>query len=206
MAQDLRELFAKERENEKSKMKTGHEARFLSKLTESMPEQSRDVEPEFKPRAESFFWLRVAASVILVLGLTAYFVFGGGAQDEEPKTIIANQENNPEQRNSISLGDLSPDLRKVESYYVNNINLELSDLEFSGENKAIVDSYMLRLSELDKEYGKLNDELNNIGPNDDTINALIQNLQLRLQLLQKLKSKLNQLKSSKNEQETANII
>ncbi|MEX0312573.1 MAG: hypothetical protein AB3N18_00225 [Allomuricauda sp.] len=206
MAQDLRELFAKERENEKSKMKAGHEARFLSKLEESMPAQSREVELESKSETKSFFWIRIAASVIVVLGLTAYFFFGKTKNIESPKTSIAEKENTQEQRQGISLGDLSPDLKKVESYYVTNINLELSDLEFTGENKAIVDSYMLRLSELDKEYRRLTAELNDIGPNDDTINALIQNLQLRLQLLQKLKSKLNQLKSSKNEQEPANIV
>ena len=70
----------------------------------------------------------------------------------------------------------------------------------------MVDDYMRRLSELNEEYKKLNIELNEIGPNDQTINALIKNLQLRLQLLQKLKEKLNQLKSSENEQVTSNSV
>lgn len=65
---------------------------------------------------------------------------------------------------------------------------------------------MERLAELDGEYNHLNQELNELGPNDDTISALINNLQLRLQLLQKLKTKLNQLKSSKNEQESSYSI
>lgn len=47
-----------------------------------------------------------------------------------------------------------------------------------------MDSYMERLAELNKEYHRLNEELNELGPNDQTINALIKNLQLRLQLLQ----------------------
>ena len=97
-------------------------------------------------------------------------------------------------------------MKKIESYYVTNINLQLSDLEYAGDNKIMVDGYMERLAELDKEYNKLNVELNEIGPNDQTITALVKNLQLRLQLLQKLKTKLNQLKSSKNEQESSNTI
>ncbi|MGW9686900.1 hypothetical protein [Flagellimonas sp. 2504JD1-5] len=205
MAQDLRELFAKEREQHKKTMKLGHEARFLSKLEESMPTDQVEVESEPLTKPTSFFWIRIAASVVVVLGLTAYFVFGRG-ESIDPKVSIANTENTDTPHKGISLGDLSPDLEKVESYYVTNINLELSGLEFTGDNKAIIDNYMLRLSELDEEYSRLNVELNDIGPNDDTINALIQNLQLRLQLLQKLKSKLNQLKSSKNEQEPANIV
>ena len=78
----------------------------------------------------------------------------------------------------------------------------MANLEVSDENNDLVDGYMEQLAVLDAEYKKLNIELNEIGPNDQTIEALIQNLQLRLELLKKLKEKLNQLKLSKNEQET----
>ena len=74
-------------------------------------------------------------------------------------------------------------MQKIESYYVANINLELANLEVSDENNDLVDSYMEQLAMLDAEYKKLNKELNTIGPKDQTIEALIQNLQLRLQLL-----------------------
>jgi hypothetical protein len=117
--------------------------------------------------------------------------------------VISNQ---PTVVKNISLGDLSPDLQKIENYYVANINLELSKLTISPDNKDMIDGYMIQLGALDEEYKRLNQELNDIGPNDQTIEALIKNLQLRLQLLQKLKTKLNQLKSSKNEQESTNII
>ncbi|WP_136467306.1 hypothetical protein [Flagellimonas onchidii] len=208
MGQDLKELFAKEKKEDKRIMKPGHEDRFLSKLEESLPDLKLETAPKSKPKPKlkPFPWLRIAASVVVLLGLTAYFVFGTDKTIENSDTTITDKGNGSEQRQSISLGDLSPDLKKIERYYVTNINLELSGLEFTGENKVIVDSYMARLSELDKEYKKLTVELNAVGPNDDTINALIQNLQLRLQLLQKLKSKLNQLKSSKNEQEPKNMV
>jgi len=49
------------------------------------------------------------------------------------------------------------------------------------------------------------DATENVGPNDQTIEALIKNFQLQLSLIQKLKAKLNQLKSSENEQQTAII-
>jgi ABC-type iron transport system FetAB ATPase subunit len=77
--------------------------------------------------------------------------------------------------------------------------LELASLEMSPDNKVVVDDFMDRLSELNKEYKSLNNELNEVGPNEQTIGALIKNLQLRLQLLLKLKEKLHQLKSSENE-------
>ena len=190
MAQDLRKLFKEQREEETYQMKEGHAERFFSKLETQLPEKS-------KP--SSYFWLKIAASVIVMIGLASYF-FMNANDAIETKTTIVDNSNNTE--TNISLGDLSPDLEKIESYYVANINLELANLEISDDNKDIVDSYMEQLAALDLEYKKLNKELNDFGPNDQTIEALIQNLQLRLQLLKKLKEKLNQLKLSKNEQAT----
>ena len=87
----------------------------------------------------------------------------------------------------------------MEDYYMVNINLELSQLKISDRNKALIDSFMERLEDLNVEYKKLNTELNEIGPNDQTITALIKNLQLRLQLLHKLRDKLQELKKMSSE-------
>ena len=54
MAQDLKEMFAKERERAHS-MKEGHEARFLSKLEKELP-----TSPQRK--SIQLFWMRVARS------------------------------------------------------------------------------------------------------------------------------------------------
>ncbi|ASV29052.1 hypothetical protein [Maribacter cobaltidurans] len=195
MAQDLKKMFDKEREQQNFKMKQGHEERFLSKLEETLPQE----------RPSKWNTWKIAASIILLVGvgLMAYFQFD--TKDDIPATIV--DKGDPDDKNkSFSFGDLSPDLKKVENYYVANINMELSQLDISESNKELVDSFMEQLSELNTEYDRLNGELNELGPNDQTISALIENLQLRLQLLQKLKKKLNQLKSSKNEQITENSI
>lgn len=194
MAQDLRRLFEEERAKQYP-MKTGHEKRFADRLDKALPQTKK----------RSFYTLRIAASVLILVsaGIFAYRQF---YQEEIPATTIITSEGPAEEEQGISLGDLSPDLKKVEDYYVVNINLALADLEISPENKSLVDDFMKRLGELNKEYARLNNELNQIGPNDQTITALIKNLQLRLQLLQKLKSKLNEFKSIGNEQVTANIV
>lgn len=194
MAQDLRELF-KEEKAKKHPMKDGHEERFLELLDKELPVQ----------RKSTFYFIKIAASVLVLfsLGIYTYINYKNDVLTH-PEIVETETENTKDQ--GYSLGDLSPELKKIENYYVANINLELSRLEVSNENKAMVDDYMRRLSELDEEYKRLNIELNEIGPNDQTITALIKNLQLRLQLLQKLKEKLNQLKSSENEQVTSNIV
>ena len=200
MARDLREVFEKEREQKSFKMREGHEDRFFAKLDEELPNNP----PKKKVIS---LWMQIAASVVIAVGLSVYyFNNNGGSVDPDENITVVDRENPSIEDQGISLGDLSPDLRKIETYYTTNINLQLAELADDPGNKELVDSYMDRLAELNKEYQRLNQELNELGPNDQTINALINNLQLRLQLLQKLKSKLNQLKSSKNEQESSNIV
>ena len=194
MSQDLRELFEGDRDN-KYQMKDGHESRFLKRLDTTMPVQ------------ENRRWRMwsVAASVAILFGIGVYF-FSAAEQDLPTKTTVVEKSDATQKEAGISLGDLSPDLRKLENYYMANINLEISQLEVSTENKELVDNFMERLSDLNIEYNALNKELNAMGPNDQTISALIQNLQLRLDLLLKLKNKLNELKSSNNEQVKNNTI
>ncbi len=194
MKQDLRKLFETERKKG-FQMKEGHEARFIKRLEEEMP-------PE---RSVNRMWIwSVAATAVVLFGLGIYFlgVKDSGQALENP--VVTTEE--AESSEGISLGDLSPDLQKVEDYYLASINLELSKLEISPDNKELVDGYMEQLAELNREYDQLNKELNTFGPNDQTISALIKNLQLRLQLLHKLKEKLNQFKSSKNEQLSSNHV
>ncbi|GMN08501.1 hypothetical protein MTsPCn5_38910 [Croceitalea sp. MTPC5] len=198
MAQDLRELFKEQREKEKFTMSQGHEDRFLARLQDELP---------LDKKSNPWHWLSLAASVLVLLGVGAYFFLNDEEKSNTPiKTTEVASQNKEKDVKGISLGDLSPELQKVENYYVANINLALSNLEISAENKELVDGFLERLKELDEEYKNLNIELNELGPNDQTIEASIRNLQLRLQLMQKLKSKLDQLKSSKNEQEAATVM
>lgn len=192
MSQDLRDLFKKDSSESSAKMKAGHEARFLEKLEKELPATKKS----------SFLMWKVAASIAVLFGIGLYFINQDGADPID--TEVVGTDNSIDDARPFSLGDLSPDLKGIEDYYVSTINFELSKLELTAGNKGLVDSYLEQLFELDEEYSKLNIELNEMGPNDQTINALIKNLQLRLQLLHKLKGKLNELKSSENEQD--NII
>lgn len=192
MAQDLRELFTKERDDQMPKMKPGHKQRFHERLQKKFPRRRKPWTILFK----------VAASILILIGIGSYY-FRDGKNKIKPKTGVVEKYIPMNKKDVISLGDLSPDLKKVENYYVANINFELSKLEVSKENKAMVASFMDQLATLNTEYKKLNAELNQIGPNDQTITALIKNLQLRLQVLHRLKEKLNQFKTSKNEAVTS---
>ena len=188
MSQDLRELFEKERERE-FEMPEGHESRFEARLENAFSQKRRP----------SYFWIGIAASVVVLLGLVFWMVPGDPALPVGEETLVQEEADTTAAPRGLSLGDLSPDLRKLEEYYTASINLELASLSISDENRDMANEFIDRLSDLNTEYEQLNQELNVIGPNEETITAMIKNLQLRLELLLKLKEKLNALKSSNNE-------
>jgi len=176
MAQDIRDLLKQDLKEQNKKMPENHEARFLDKLNKALPEQQ-------KPK---FNWLQIAASIVLFVGLG----YGGFTYFNNPVVPI---DNNTIVVADKSLGDVSPDLKKVEDYYLANINLELSKVKLTPENKEMFDGYVQRLEDLKKEYSKLSVELTKNGPDEQTINALIDNLKFRLNLLHRLKEQLKTL-------------
>jgi len=187
MAQDIRKLFENENKLSNLKMPEGHEKRFLKKLNEAMPEESEKKFP--------FGFMKIAASIVVILGLS----FGAYKFFETPPV-----EEKQEVASKIkSLGDISPDLKKVEDYYLASINFELSKVKLTPENKELFDSYLAKLQELNKEYDRLTVELTENGPNELTISALIDNLKLRLNLLYRLKEQLEDLNDSDLNQETS---
>lgn len=189
--QDIRKMLQDDAAKEQLKMPAGHQAIFKRRLSKELP----------KAQKNSYWFLKIAASVIIVVGIGfGAFKMANSPIDAKMATTTSEKpEKVTEQPRMITLGDLSPDLKKVETYYVANINLELSELNVTPQNKQLLDGYLARLGVLNTEYESLTKELNTIGPNEKTVTALINNLQLRLQLLQKLKEKLNELKLENNE-------
>lgn len=196
MAQDIRDLLKKDAEKSPVLSK-GHEARFEDKLEKAF---SKEISKENKPKGNSFYWLKIAAMILLICsaGYFGYVNLFNTPEAQIAEAPITKEEN----LNQISLGDISPNLKKMEDFYTNGINVQLASLSKSDdeENKELVEGYLLRFNELDTEYSRLTTELNKVGPTEETINALIDNLQLRLELLFKLKNKLKELKNQENEQ------
>lgn len=187
MAQDIKKLFEIESRLSTLKMPKGHEKRFMDKLDEALPAESE--------QKSSFGFMRIAASVVILIGLSfgAYKFFETPPVEEKQEVATKMK----------SLGDISPDLKKVEDYYLANINLELSKVKLTPENKELFDGYVVKLDELNKEYDRLSVELTNHGPNELTVSALIDNLKFRLNLLYRLKEQLQDLNDSDLDQETS---
>ncbi|MDO5981090.1 hypothetical protein [Flavivirga spongiicola] len=180
MARDIRELFKDDKVTD-VKMSENHQERFLKKLDEAMPAANKS----------KFNWMRIAASVLLFIGLgfSAFKFFQ--PQVENPIEVVKTKT-----VETKTLGDVSPGLKKVEDYYLASINLELSKMKYTPETKDLFDGYLLQLDELDKEYKRLSTELNESGPSELTVNALIDNLKFRLNLLYRLRDQLKKINAS----------
>ncbi len=173
MPKDLRELLKNE-PVQTSKLSKNHRMNFEARLQQEVHSTKMNYN----------FILKIAASFLVIVGLgSSLFYFSGNTVQETPKT--AKIEN---------LGSISPELKNIENYYLASINTEISNLQKTPENKELLDGYLEKIGELTNEYKLLTNELNTEGLNEKTINALIDNLQLRLKLLYQLKEQLNELK------------
>lgn len=191
MAQDIRDILENEDLKQHDKMSSGHEARFQQKLNAVLPQGKSTKRP----------WIQIAASVVILLGL-GFGVFSYLNQPIETQQIVETSETESSLK---SLGDISPDLKKVEDYYLANINLELSKVTLTSDNKDLIDGYISRLDALNAEYKRLSVELTEKGPNELTVNALITNLKFRLNLMHRLKEQLKTLKNSESYQKKNNV-
>ena len=90
--------------------------------------------------------------------------------------------------------------RDIYSRYIPQELLQRFNLSNLPENKELFDGYVLRLEELNTEYNSLSKELTDNGPDEHTVNALIQNLKFRLNLMYRLKEQLNQLNTIESSQ------
>jgi hypothetical protein len=178
---DLREDF--NYSSKSYKMSKGHEKKFKNLLDEKLETESK---PDY-----SIIYKMVAVAIIAVL--STVFILNNEPMfpDESTQDVV--------EASKIGLGDISPELKTVENYYLTSIKLELATLETTDEHDAMINSYLDELKNINKAYNDLEKDLNEYGVTEEIINAMIDNLQLRLELLQDLKQKLNNLNKTQNE-------
>ncbi len=192
MAQDIRKMFKDDEPWTKEKLSKGHQKRFEAKLEAALPMQKS---------SNRFSFLKIAAIFIVAVGIGAFFLNKERIITTETPMVVAPEikdDGNELPVKEFQLSEVSPDFKKIENYYLAGINMELAKLEVNPSNKALIDSFMGKMSELNTEYKRLNAEFNEMGPNEQTIEAMVENLQFRLDLLYKLKNKLNEIKQTKN--------
>ena len=146
---------------------SGHFQRFEKRL--------QGVQPQ---KRVSWKWLSVAASVVLLIG----FFLGVNMQDQP-----------------LGLSDVSPKMQEVETYFVNTINLELKEIEKSRnlDTEKVIENALDQLEELEDHYNAYLKELNENGEQLKIINAMIDNYQKRIEILQNTLQQIEQIKNPK---------
>ena len=163
-------------------MPKDHRPLFEQKLQKELHRESKS------PRS----YLMIAASVIVLFSL-GYLIAN---VQQTPRRIMET----PSAK--VSLQEFSPELKKVENYYLTAISFEMANLKVTDENKMILDDYFRKMNALTNEYQLQSEKLDMNKVDEELINNLIDNLQMRLQLMIELKKELKKLKSKKNEENT----
>jgi hypothetical protein len=169
------------------KMSHGHEEKFKQRLHKEFGEKLK----------KDFNTIYKLAAVAIIAVLSTVFVINQTGTTSKTTSQKATQEA------IIGLGDVSPDLKTIEDYYLTSIKLELATLETTQDHEAMVNSYLEELKIINQAYKELEQDLNEFGVTKDILDAMIDNLQLRLELLQDLKQKLNHLNKKQNEDNLA---
>ncbi len=194
MAQDIRELLKQDRQLPSERIHEGHRRRFMDRLEQDLPTKSKKY---------GYFLLKIAASVIVIFSVS-FMTFN---QFQSGDSIATDIVDNTEVKNatvlidkqSSPLAEISPEYEKVENSILTSIKFQLSQITVTDTNRELVESFMMRLGDLDKEYQRLNTELMEVGPNQQSVEAMIENLKLRLSLLSRLNDKLKELEKIANE-------
>lgn len=175
-------MFRKERERQKPALRDGHKERFAALLEEELP-QGRET--------NRFLFIKLAASVVILLGI-GWLFYPTSALDPVQQVVESSmdmeQETVPDK--VFDLQEIAPEFEKIENFYLASLNLELANLEVNDRNRGMIDSFMDQLAGLDKEYQHLNQELFEYGANSQTLEAMINNLQFRLELFKHVKSRM----------------
>ena len=168
---NLKEFFDQNRENlEIYDLKPGHEKRFLVKLKQQNRQQKNDfVKRHYKK-------LLIAASFILLIFTGARFYINSKQNRFQDTEIQQN-----------------------ERYFSEIIKEELSRIktEETPETREVFENAMQQITRLENDYKKLVKDYR-LNHDKYILNAMIENFQQRIEILQFVKQEINKIKKSKN--------
>jgi len=156
---------------------SGHKKRFLEKLNAAE-----------KPSVIRLNWwkpLSIAASIAVLIAVGS--------------TLLKT---NPSESD---LASVSPEMMQTQSFFTTTINKELQTLKSltSPEAKILVDDALKQIDVLEKQYAGLKKDLVLSGNDKRVIYAMISNFQNRINLLQQVIEKIEEIKNLKaNRDET----
>jgi hypothetical protein len=154
----------------------GHQQRFLDKLNRSNDVIVMDTKRSYwKP-------LAIAASFALIAALSFGYL----------NTTPTTQE---------QLAEISPEASASHLYFAALIEEQVKELESEGspDTQRLIDDTMIQLNKLETNYQRLEQDLLNGGNSQLILGAMITNFQTRIDLLQEVMTKIENIKNLKNQ-------
>ncbi len=150
--------------------RVGHFDRFEGRLAEKSKKKAIQWNPH------TWKWLSVAASVLLLVGFWfgSYTTTGG-----------------------MELAEISPEMEETQSFFMASIQKEVEsiNLQRDDSNSKIIDDAFAQLKTLEQNYIELTMALKDTGEDKRIIYAMINNFQQRIEVLQNLLERLEEIKS-----------
>ncbi|WP_423148735.1 hypothetical protein [Rubrolithibacter danxiaensis] len=158
-------------------------ADLWNKIEEKLND-SIEIQPKHERVIKLSSLIKVAAMLLIVL--TAGFIFF-----------------NYEKKQAIEISNIDPKLAKQQMHYASLIQQKRQEIQqIEKEDPQLFKEFSSEIKSMDVNYQKLKNDLSTSPNQEETVKAMIRNLQIQLQVLnQQLKiiEQVNQLKQSKNE-------
>jgi len=161
---------------------------ICQKLDEKKP-------PRIIPFYQRSLW-RYAASVILLMGIGYGLVqYGKSMRTADPVAAT-----------DTPLRSIAPEMAEVETYYLSVIQKKQKERSAYDLKKLGVDQdFSGELSRLDSSYVQLKKELSTNPNKQPVIDAMVQNLQIRIRILNQQIEVLNRIKQIKTQNQDENV-
>jgi septal ring factor EnvC (AmiA/AmiB activator) len=162
-------------------------AGLWAEIEKKLPEEPK------KREAKTFsigFVLRVAATVILVMGVS-FVIF--------LKSI---------EKKDVDLAQINPEYAKQQVHYASLVETKRTELkQIAKSDPALYQEFSKEIAQMDSTYKKLNSDLANSPNQELVLRAMIQNLQIQTEVLNQQLSAIEQYNQDKKDQknETKNI-
>lgn len=162
----------KENKDSKIEIPKNHRTEFLEKL-------------ELQNRDRNGFqrknMFKIVASVAIILVCVVFYF---NSNNEVEKTSLQIQ------------------VAAIEKEYLTNIDKEWDSFIAVAEDSILVNKYKVKMLDFDKDYQKITNQLHKTPNNINVLEALINNLQRRLELIKNIKEHIKELNQKNTSNET----
>ncbi|WP_276497794.1 hypothetical protein [Pontibacter litorisediminis] len=174
---------------------------ICQELPKKSPEkEAKVIKVNFGERASfsaDFFFMRVAAAIVLLLGC-GLTIFLMKQQTPDTANTLASAQSINAPASEVSA--IAPELPEIEAYYASQIKAKKSELSEYDLMVLGLDEHQLidkELARLDSSYVQLKKQLYTSPNTNEIVGALIQNLQLRIRVLNRQLEVLQRLEPTK---------